>query len=156
MMIGIQEIPVERIEEFWPLHIKYLVEDGIIEDGEDVEYFSGEEYRSVIKAQMCRDNDRHRMVYFVRNGERIGAAQFNIYHGEDGKCFILDFWVFPRFRGGGTGHECFESLERYTRALGARRYEINSTKEASVRFWKSLGFVENGCDEDGMPLFVRS
>ena len=38
---------------------------------------------------------------------------------------------------------------------GAKYYEINSTKEGSIRFWKSLGFVENGKDEYDMLLLVK-
>jgi len=153
--IEIQEIPVERIDEFWAIHLPYLIDDGIIADEEDRAYFAGEEYRGIIRAHMEREADRHHMVYFVRGGERIGAAQYNTYQSEDGKCFILDFWVFPPFRGRGAGRLCFEALERYTKADGAKYYEINSEKEDSVRFWKSLGFVENGRDEYDMPLFVR-
>ena len=82
---------------------------------------------------MARDRDRQHMVWFRENGERIGAASFCTYGSEGGKCFILDFWVFPRFRGNGTGHRCFEALERYTKADGAVFYELNSTKEASIR-----------------------
>ncbi len=153
--ITIEEIPVEGLEEFWGLHMKYLVEDGIIEDEEDVEYFSGEEYRGILQAHMFREKDRHHMVWFCRGGERIGAASYCTYQSEDGKCFVMDFWVFPPYRGDGTGHRCFAALEKYTKADGAVYYEINSTKEESVRFWKSLGFVDNGVDEYDMPLLVR-
>ncbi len=38
---------------------------------------------------------------------------------------------------------------------GATYYEINSTKEDSIRFWKSLGFLENGIDEYGEKLFIK-
>ena len=38
-MIQIEEIPVEHIEEFWKIHIRYLIDDGIIADEEDIEYF---------------------------------------------------------------------------------------------------------------------
>jgi len=154
-MIEIEEIPVERINEFWERHIKYLVEDGIITEQQDFEYFSGPQYRDTIKSFMLRNTDRLHMVYFLRNSIRIGAAQFVTFKSEDGKCFILDFWVFPEFRGGGTGHHCFEALESYVKKDGAAYFEINCEKEASVRFWKSLGFTENGMDEYGMPLFIR-
>lgn len=154
-MITIQEIPIEEIDSFWNLHIRYLIEDGIITDEEDIAYFQGEEYRGILQDHMLRTVDRQHMVYFVRDGERIGAASYCTYHSEDGKCFILDYWVFPAYRGGGTGHRCFEVLERYTRQDGAVYYELNSHKENSVRFWKSLGFVENGKDEYDMPLWVR-
>ncbi len=154
-MVKIEEIPVERIKEFWDIHLKYLVDDGIISDEEDIEYFSGDEYRDIIKSHMMREIDRHHMVYFLEDNKKIGAAQYNIYQSEDGKCFVLDFWVFPEFRGNGTGHKCFEALERYTRLDGATYYELNSTKEDSIRFWKSIGFVENGKDEWGMLLLVK-
>lgn len=153
--VEVEEIPVERIDEFWDIHFRYLVEDGIIEDDEDREYFQSGEYRDVIYSHMLRETDRHHMVYFVSDGVRIGAAQYNIYRSEDGKCFILDFWVFPQFRGNGMGHRCFEALERYTTPDGAAYYELNSTKENAVRFWRSLGFVENGADEYDMPLMIR-
>ena len=154
-MITIEEIPVEGLDAFWPLHMRYLIDDGIISDEEDIEYFSGSEYRGIIEANMKRDVDKHHMVWFCRDGEKIGAASYCTYQSEDGKCFVLDFWVFPQFRGSGTGHRCFEALEAYTKADGARYYEINSEKEASVRFWKSLGFEDNGRDEYDMPLLVK-
>lgn len=154
-MIDIEEIRPEALSEFWDTHIRYLVEDGIISDDEDIEYFTGEEYRGIIESHMRRVQNRHHIVYFLRGGQRIGAASYCIYETEGGKCFILDFWIFPAFRGGGTGRRCFAALEAYAKADGARYYELNSEKEASVRFWKSLGFKENGVDEYDMPLFVK-
>ena len=92
------------------------------------------------------------MLYFMRDEKRLGAAQYNIYHSEDGKCFVLDFWVFPQCRGNGTGRRCFEALRQYTATDGATYYEINCERENAHRFWTSLGFVDTGVDEDGMPL----
>ena len=154
-MIRIEEIPVERIDEFWNIHIRYLIDDGIITDEEDIDYFKGEEYREILKNHMIRNIDKQHMIYFVENEQRIGAASYCTYQSEDGKCFILDYWVFPEYRGNGTGHKCFEALEQYTQMDGAKYYEINSTKENSIRFWKSLGFVENGKDEYDMLLLVN-
>lgn len=155
-MIKIEEIPVERIDEFWDIHIRYLIDDEIITDEEeDIDYFKGEEYRGILKSHMLRDVDRHHMVYFVQDEQRIGAASYCTYQSEDRKCFILDYWVFPEYRGNGTGHRCFEALEQYTKMDGAKYYEINSTKENSIRFWKSLGFVENGKDEYDMLVLVK-
>lgn len=152
MKIQIEEIPVEHIDEFWKIHIRYLLDDGIVTDEEDIEYFQSADYRDVIKVHMLRPTDKHHMIYFICDGVRIGAAQFNTYHSEDGKCFILDFWVFPDFRGKGTGHHCFEALRQYTSEDGARYYEINCDRENAHRFWTSLGFVDTGVDEDDMPL----
>lgn len=102
-MIGIEEIGPKELPAFWDAHIRYLIDDGIISDGDDVEYFSGDEYRGIIEAHMQRDRDTHHIVYFRENGTRIGAASYCTYESEGGKCFILDFWVFPAFRGNGTG-----------------------------------------------------
>ena len=154
-MIGIEEIAPEELPAFWDAHIRYLVDDGIIFDDEDIEYFSGNEYRGIIEAHMRRTRNRHHIVYFLRGGQRIGAASYCIYEDDGGKCFILDFWVFPAFRGNGTGRMCFEALARHAKEDGAKWYELNSEKEASVRFWESLGFTENGVDEYDMPLFVK-
>lgn len=154
-MINIKEIPVEKVDEFWEIHLKYLVDDEIISDVEDIKYFSSDEYRNTIVAHMKRENDKHHMIYFLCNNVLIGATQYNTYQSEDGKCFILDFWVFPEYRGKGIGTKCFKALERYTKADGAMYYELNSEKENAIRFWKKLGFVENGTDEWGIKIMVR-
>ena len=153
--IQIEEIPVEHIDTFWNIHIRYLLDDGFITDEEDIQYFQSAEYHDVLKAHMLRPVDKHHMICFVRDGVRIGAAQYNTYQSEDGKCFILDYWVFPEFRGNGTGHQCFEALERYTKADGAQYYALNCTRENAHRFWMSLGFVDCGADEYGMALMIR-
>ena len=53
------------------------------------------------------------------------------------------------------GHRCFEAFEKYARLDGAEYYELNAEKENSIRFWKSLGFVENGKDEYDMLLLIK-
>ena len=154
-MIAIREIPVEQIEDFWKIHYDYLIQDEIITEEEDKEYFQSEEYRGTIKEHMMRERDRHHMVYFVENGNNVGAAQYNIYQTEEGKCFILDFWVFQEYRGNRMGYRCFEALEYYTREAGAQYYEINCEKENAHRFWQLNGFADAGVDEEGMPVMVK-
>ena len=154
-MIKIQEIPVEHINDFWEIHIRYLIDDEIIVDKEDIDYFSGNEYRNTLKTLMNREPDKLHIIYFIRDGLKIGASSYCIYKSENGKCFILDYWIFPKFRGNQTGHQCFEALENYTKKDGAKHFELNCTKENSIRFWKSIGFIENGIDEYEMPLFRK-
>lgn len=95
------------------------------------------------------------MIYFVENDRKVGACSYCIYQSEDGKCFILDLWIFPHFRGNSMGHRCFKALEEHTKNDGAKYYELNSAKENSIRFWASNGFVENGRDEYGEKLFIK-
>ena len=153
-MIAIQEIPVEEIESFWDIHFRYLVDDGIITDEEDKEYFQSSEYRNILKGQMLYEKDRHHMVYFACNGIRIGACQYRTFQSSDGECFIMDFWVFPEYRGGGAGHDCFKALFEYTQKDGALYYVLNCAKEESRRFWLSIGFADNGIDEYGDRLMI--
>jgi len=155
-MVNIEKIPVSHIEEFWQIHYRYLIDEGLLTNEEEKEYFKSPEYRNAIESLMNTEIDRLHMVYFVENGVRIGAAQYLTYRSEDGKCFILDYWVFPQYRGNGTGHRCFECLAAYTGADGALYYMINcDERENAIRFWKSLGFVENGVDEHGSALYIR-
>lgn len=156
-MIYIKEISAKDINLFWEKHIKYLIEDEIITDKEDIEYFLSSEYRDFLENRMIVDKDRHYFAYFFENDIEIGAVQFTIYNNKDGKyfgeCFILDFWIYPEFRNESKGLECFKKLEKYTKPLGANHYVLNSMKENSIRFWEKLGFRENGVDEWGMKLF---
>ena len=157
-MIVLEEIPRSRASEFWPLHWEYLNRDifGYGFPEEDRAYFQSEDYRSVLERFMDRVPDRHHMVYFVRDGIRIGCTQYIIYKSEDGKCLILDFWVFPEYRGNGTGHACFEALARCAEADGAAWYQINCDRENARRFWISLGFADDGIDEYGDPLMKKT
>ena len=41
-------------------------------------------------------------LFFRRGGQEIGLALTVIYDTEDGKQFILEFCVYPEFRGNGT------------------------------------------------------
>ena len=154
-MITIREIPVFAIREFWTIQFRYLVDDGMITTEEEKAYFQSPAYRDVLKSHMLRTPDTLHMVYFVRDGVRIGASQYCTYKSEDGKCFILDFWVFPEYRGNGMGHECFRALYEYTKKDGAVYYALNYAKPASRRFWLSLGFVDGGTDPYGSPLMIK-
>ena len=152
-MIDIEEIKLEDINTYWDLHINYLIDDEIISDEEDIEYFSGSEYRDAIIFCMMRDKDKHHLIYFLNDGKRIGCASYCLYEDEDYNCFILDFWIFKEYRNKNLGHLCFKKLEDRVKA---KSYEINSSKENSIRFWSSLGFIENGLDEYGEKLFIKN
>ena len=83
-MIAIEEITPDEIEAFWDLHIRYLVDDGIIEEAEDISYFKGQEYRGILEEHMRRKNDRHHIVYFTWMGNRMYVPERGrpvLYHG---------------------------------------------------------------------------
>ena len=131
-MIKIQEIPVEHINDFWEIHIRYLIDDEIIVDKEDIDYFSGNEYRNTLKTLMNREPNKLHMIYFIRDGLMIGASSYCLYNSENGKCFILDYWIFPKFRGNQTGHQCFEALEKYTKKMEQNTFNLTVQKKIQL------------------------
>ena len=78
-----------------------------------------------------------------------------IYTSEDGKCFIMDFCVYPEFRGNGMGKECARALLKWAEKNGAFYAELNySDNVRRKHFWQSIGFVQNGSDQWGDPLML--
>lgn len=141
---------------FWEQLHTYLKRDIIQDpDDEDLEYFLGEEYRTHIQEVHDRHEDRLHYLFFCRDGEDIGFAMPVIFNTEDGKCFILEFCVYPEFRGNGTGHQCARALLDWSKRNAAAYAELNyGSNERRLRFWKSIGFVSNGADQWGDPLLI--
>ena len=142
---------------FWEQLHSYHKQD-IFPDPEDENlkhFLSDTEYRVQIEHVYNRLQDRCYYLLFERNGQDIGFALPAIFTSEDGKCFILEFCIFPEFRGGGTGRECAAVLLEWAKEHGARYAELNyGGDERRLRFWKRVGFVENGVDEWGEPLML--
>ena len=142
---------------FWEQLHSYHKRD-IFPDPEDENlkhFLSDTEYRVQIEHVHNRLQDRCYYLFFERNGQDIGFALPAIFTSEDGKCFILEFCIFPEFRGGGTGRECAAVLLEWAKEHGARYAELNyDGDERRLRFWKRVGFVENGVDEWGEPLML--
>lgn len=121
----------------------------------DRDYFLGEEYRAHIQAVHDRPENRCRYLFFCREGIQIGFAMPVIFNTEDGKCFILEFCVYPEFRGNGTGKACAKVLLDWAKNHGAAYAELNySNDPRRLRFWQSVGFVQNGVDQWGDPLLL--
>lgn len=125
------------------------------EDAEDLAYFLGGEYLSQLKALHERKHNRLHLLFFERSGQEIGFAMPVIYETEDGKCFVMEFCVYPEFRGNGTGHTCGAALLSWARERGASYFELNCGTAPRERFWHRLGFLPNGRDEWGEKLMLR-
>ena len=156
--ITIREAITEAdIAVFWGQLHTYHMRD-IFPDSEDENrkhFLDDTEYRAQIQRVHDRQQDRCYYLFFHRNGQDIGFALPAIFTSEDGKCFILEFCVFPAFRGSGTGRTCADALLSWAKMRGARYAELNyGGDERRLRFWKRVGFVENGADEWGEPLML--
>ena len=124
-------------------------------DSEDLEYFLGSEYYDHMIKMHSRPQDRCYFLFFHRDGQDLGFAMPVIYTTEDGKCFIMEYCVYPEFRGNGTGKECARVLLDWAKENGALYAELNhGSNQRRRHFWETVGFVENGADEWGEPLMI--
>ena len=141
---------------FWEQLYAYFKRD--IHAGKDIanlEYFLSSDYRDQMIRLHNRKQDRCFFLFFHRNGQDIGFAMPVIYTTEDGKGFIMEFCVYPEFRGNGTGKECARVLLDWAREHGAYYAELNyGGDKRREHFWQSVGFIKNGADEWGDPLMI--
>ena len=155
--ITIREAVTESdVAVFWEqLHIYHKRDIFPNPDSEDLEYFLGSEYHDHMMKIHSRPQDRCYYLFFHRDGQEIGFAMPVIYTTEDGKCFIMEFCVYPEFRGNGTGKECARVLLDWAKEHGTLYAELNhGSNERRRHFWETVGFIENGADEWGEPLMI--
>ena len=151
-----EAVTESEISRFWEQLYLYFRRDILAgKPVEDMEYFLGSEYHENIMKLHERQQDRCFFLFFHRDGRDIGFAMPVIYTSEDGKCFLMEFCVYPEFRGNGTGRECANVLLDWSRENGAQYAELNyGGNERRERFWRSVGFRKNGADEWGDPLML--
>ncbi len=150
--ITIREAITENdVAIFWEqLHAYHKRDIFPDSDNEGLEYFLSSAYHDHMMKIHDRPQDRCFFLFFRRNGQDIGFTMPVIYTTEDGKCFIMEFCVYPEFRGNGTGKECARVLLNWAREHGALYAELNhGSGERRRHFWESVGFIENGADEWG-------
>ena len=96
---------------FWEqLHTYHKRDIFMDSDKEDLEYFLGQAYRDHMMKIYGRPQNRCFFLFFHRGGQDIGFAMPVIFTTEDGKCFIMEFCVYPEFRGSGTEKACAGTL----------------------------------------------
>ena len=144
------------IATFWEqLHIYHKRDIFSDPDSKDLGYFHSSEYYDHMMKIHSRPQDRCFFLFFHRNGQDIGFAMPVIFTSEDGKCFIMEYCVYPEFRGNGTGKECARVLLNWAKENGALYAELNhGSNERRRHFWETVGFIENGTDEWGEPLMI--
>lgn len=155
--ITIREAVTENdVAAFWKqLHAYYKQDIFPDSDAGKLEYYLGSEYHDHMMRIYSRPQDRCFFLFFQRDGQDIGFTMPVIFTSEDGKCFIMEYCVYPEFRGNGTGKECARVLLDWAKENGALYAELNhGSNERRRHFWKKVGFVENGVDEWGEPLMI--
>lgn len=101
-----------------------------------------------------QEQDRLYCLLFYRGEQKIGFALSVIHHAEDGSCFLMEFCIFPEFRGNGTSSQCARELIAWAHEKEAQYLEIHCSTTRQQRFWQQFGFVLNGANERGVPLMI--
>jgi GNAT superfamily N-acetyltransferase len=152
-----EAVSEEEIRFFWnELHAFHARDIFPDPQDEDRDYFlNSPEYPAAIQKLHDRPADRAYYLLFSRDGQDIGFALPVLYTSQDGKCFLLEFGVFPPYRGGQTGKACAQAFLSWAADNGACYTELNyGNDERRLRFWQAFGFRPNGRDEWGEPLLL--
>ena len=151
-----EAVTPQEIAAFWSQLRAYYVRDIFPDPADgDRPYFLSDGYREHIQRLHDRPRDRVHYLFLCRDGQEIGIALAALFDTEDGKCFLLEFCVFPQARGAGAGSACGRAFLDWARVRGAAYTELNCDDPRRRRFWSRLGFRPNGADEWGMPLMLR-
>ncbi|MGM9603455.1 MAG: GNAT family N-acetyltransferase [Faecousia sp.] len=153
-----EAVTEHEIAQFWQQLSAYFARDIFSNpESEDRDYFLGLEYRQTIEKLHSRQENPIHWLFLKQNGIDIGFAQAVIYAMEDGKCFIMEFCIYPEYRGNGTGTRCAKAVLRWAKEHGALFAELNTDGDPRRRnFWNRIGFEDSGKDEWGVPLMCMS
>lgn len=144
-----------EVATFWEQLYNYYNRDIFPDSDDERDYFLGAEYRQHMETIHNRLQDRCYYLLFYQKEQNVGIAMPVIFTSEDGKCFIMEFCVYPEFRGNGMGKECARALLKWAEKNGAFYAELNySDNVRRKHFWQSIGFVQNGSDQWGDPLML--
>ncbi len=151
-----EAVTEKEVALFWAQLYSYFKRDVCPDpEDEDLAYLLSEKYRAGVQKIHDRPQDRNYYLLFSAEGQDIGFAMPVIFTSEDGKCFIMEFCVYPQFRGNGTGTQCAKVLLDWAEKHGAKYAELSYGGDARRRrFWKRVGFVDNGADECGEELML--
>lgn len=146
----------QQINLFWEqLHL-YFKRDIFPKTHDEARaYFLSKEYQEQIQAAHDRTENPCHYLFFLSGNTTIGFAMPTIFHTEDGKCFILEFCIYPEFRNQGKGQQAAAALLNWAAENQSRYAELNCGGDPRrLRFWQKVGFIPNGFDQWGEPLAI--
>lgn len=147
------------VTTFWELFNNYINELSLnvsLGDEFDLDYFYSDEYRGAIEELRIRNINPLRIL-FIQEEAIIGFIMYVTYFDEGGKCFLMEYYIEPKYRNQGYGKSAYLRAEQYIRHEGALYIELTPTNEANERFWSSVGLEKStDVDEDNKHYYRKS
>lgn len=147
----------EEFKLFWDMLHEYMIRDifpndevGLKMTEEEQEWFSSSEYKEHMHKLFSRDTDKAYPILFMKGMDLIGFCTYCTYHSEDGKCFIIDFYIVPEHRNNSLGTIIFNIIKEFEISRGAKYFELNVSNKRNMRFWMKQGFHFDGIDDYGV------
>lgn len=150
------------IEYFWERRNEYFLKDiipncelgdEITED--DIKWFFSKEYKDHIMMLFEQKDDHLYIVLIKKDKCNIGFMTYIIYNAEDGKCFVLDYCIYPQFRNKGIGKKAYYLLEKDFINRGATYIDLNISNTNNERFWNGNGFLKTNIIDDQNNFMYR-
>ncbi|WMM23961.1 GNAT family N-acetyltransferase [Tissierella sp. MB52-C2] len=147
------------VTTFWKLFDSYINELSInasLGDDFDLDYFYSDEYRDAIEELRIRDKNPLRILFINKEEIIIGFLMYVTYFDEDGKCFLMEYYIQPNYRNLGYGNSAYLKAENHINDEGALYIELTPTNEANERFWSGVGFEKSeDMDEDNKYYYRK-
>ncbi len=147
---------------FWERRNEYFLNDIIPnrEAGDpitksDIDWFFSKEYKDHIMMLHKRKTDPLCIVFINDGNINIGFIVYVIYSSEDGKCFILDYCIYPEYRSKGIGKTAFYLLQKDFIKKGATYIDLNISNSNNEKFWTSIGFAKTAIKDERNKFIYR-
>ncbi len=158
IQLSLAETPAQ-IETFWNLFNEYINElslNATYGNDFDLDYFYSDEYRDAILHLKNREKNPLRLVLFSKDQNLVGFLMYVTYFDEGGKCFIMEYYIRPRYRNFGLGKYCYHEAEKHILSEGASYIELTPTNDKNEGFWKSLSYEKTtDLDEDNKYYYRK-
>lgn len=149
-----------EVDTFWGLFNRYINELALhasLGDDFDLAYFYSDEYREAIETLRTRQINPLNIFLIKKGGIMFGFLMYVTYFDEDGKCFLMEYYIDPGVRNLGYGKSAYSMAEKHIYAEGAKYIELTPTYDVNERFWRSVGFKQSAdMDEDHKYYYRKS
>lgn len=146
------------VDIFWGLFNSYINELSLhvsLGDDFDLDYFYSDEYREAIEELRTRDINSLNLFLIHKDGTMLRFLMYVTYFDEGGKCFLMEYYLEPAYRGSGYGKAVYSMAEEQAYADGAKYMELTPTNEANESFWRSVGFMKSADVDEDNKYFYR-